>query len=411
MACALLALPVVISSAQAPATAPPQTSVPQARHLTLKEALDLATRQNLDLAAARLQRAVTAAGVQIAGQRPNPSTALSISKDTPHESVSIGQAFDISGKRGQRIEVARAESGLTDLEIAELERLVRRQVRDAYYGAALARGVTAQKEKALELAKRVQGIAQARFDAGEIPQLEVFQAALEVSRAEADWKVSQQEEKVAFSRFNALVNEPAEASWDLMGEFESLPLGEALSDLISRAGAVNPALLHLAQESKVEQSRQLLLRAERVPDLHLDFGLDLHSPGAYRVAPRGQVSVDLPIFSRNQGEIARSLATQRALEGNVAAKRRGIAGAVEAAYYELEARRSEVQLYRDTLLDAGRRLEGLAQESYSAGKSPIMTVLDAQRNAQQLERDYLASVFGLHAAFAQLEESVGVPLD
>jgi cobalt-zinc-cadmium efflux system outer membrane protein len=257
----------------------------------------------------------------------------------------------------------------------------------------------------------VQGIAQARFDAGEIPQLEVFQAALEVSRAEADWKVSQQEEKVAFSRFNALVNEPAEASWDLMGEFEMLPLGETMSNLISRSGAANPELLHLSQESKIEQSRQLLLRAERVPDLNLEFGLDLNSPGEFRVAPRGQVSVDLPIFSRNNGEIAQSLATQRALESSATAKRRGIAGAVEAAYYELEARRAEVQLYRDTLLEAGRRLEGLAEESYSAGRSPIMTVLDAQRNVQELERNYLDSVFALQAAFSELEETVGVPLD
>src|SRR5262249_8016471 len=153
---------------------------------------------------------------------------------------------------------------------------------------------------------------------------------------------------------------------------------ESLSDLTSRAGAANPELLHLSQELKLEQSKQKLLHAERIPDLNLQFGLDLNSPGDYHAAPSGQVSMHLPLFSRNQGEIAESVAKQRLLEGNAAAKRRGVSGEVEAAYYEVVARRAEVQLYRETLLPAGRRLEGMAQESYSAGKTPIMSALDAQ---------------------------------
>jgi len=382
-----------------------------ARHLTIRDALELATRQNLDLAAARLERAVAAAGVQIAGQRPNPSAAFAAARDTPHQSLTVGQPVEIGGQRGKRIEVARQESGLSDLAITELERQVRRKVREAYYGAALARAITAQRERALELARRVEGIAQARFNAGEIPQLEVFQANLEVSRAEADWKVTQQEEKVAFSRFNALLNEPAESSWELIGELEFFPPAETLSELTGRASAANPELLQIAQESRIEQSRQTLLRADRIPSVSFELGMDLNAPPDFQAGPRAQISVDLPVFSRNQGEIAQSLATTRVLEGSAAATRRSIAGEVEAAYYELEARRAEVDLYRQTLLPAGRRLEDLAEQSYSAGKSPILTVLDSERNVQQLERDYLDSVFALQSAFAGLEETVGVPLD
>src|SRR5262245_8049620 len=84
-----------ISSAIAQAVSAPAQS-PPARHLTLKAALDLATRQNLDLAAVRLQRAVSTAGVTIAGQRPNPSGSFSASRDTPHESVAVGNPFEIA---------------------------------------------------------------------------------------------------------------------------------------------------------------------------------------------------------------------------------------------------------------------------------------------------------------------------
>src|SRR5207237_676532 len=42
--------------------------------LTLQAALDLADKQNLDLAAARQRRLVSRAGVQIAKQRPDPAS-------------------------------------------------------------------------------------------------------------------------------------------------------------------------------------------------------------------------------------------------------------------------------------------------------------------------------------------------
>jgi outer membrane protein, heavy metal efflux system len=403
--------PAAILAAQQPVAPTPTPPPARGSHLTLGAALDMAARQNLDLVAARMQRAVTAAGILISGQRPNPTLGFSASRDLPHESLTLDQPIELGGKRRLRIGVATQERALTDVEITDLERQVRRQVREAYFNAAQARSVTAQRDKALQLTKQLQSTAQARLDAGEIPELEVFQAQLEVLRADADRKVAQQEEKVALSRLNALLNEPAGTDWDLLGEFENLPSAEQLGDLVTKAGASNPALLHLTQEAKIEQSRERLLRAERIPDITVGLGLDMNSPPDYNAALRGQVSVDLPLFSRNQGELAQSRATQSLLDSQAGATRRSIAGEVEAAYYEVDARRSEVQLYRDGLLPASQRLVGLAQDSYSAGKSPIMTVLDAQRNALQLELDYLTSVLELQSAFAQLEETVGVPLD
>jgi len=84
---------------------------------------------------------------------------------------------------------------------------------------------------------------------------------------------------------------------------------------------------------------------------------------------------------------------------------------VGSAFLDLEARRTQAQLYRDTLLPASRRLEVMAEDSYRAGKANILMVLGAQRDVQQTERDYLDSLLAVQSAFAQLEEAVGEPLD
>jgi cobalt-zinc-cadmium efflux system outer membrane protein len=233
-----------------------------------------------------------------------------------------------------------------------------------------------------------------------------------VALAETELAVAKQREKVALSGLNLLLNEPMETAWEL-SPIEELPPAVILADLVIRAQASNPELQHLAQEQKIEQSHRSLLAAERIPTVGLQFGADFNSPGqgGFRAGPRGQISFALPIFSRNQGELAQSRATSSMLDSEVAATRRAVAGRVEAGYYEWSTRETEVDLYRRTLLPAVQRFEGLAEESYRAGRATLLTVLDAQRNVQQIEREYLDSLLALQTAFADLEEIVGTPLD
>ncbi len=384
---------------------------PGARRLTLQAALDLAEKQNLDLAAARRREAVAQAGIRIAKQRPNPSFNFTALRDEPHEGFFIDQALEVGGKRRHRVEVAREESALTDVEIATLARQIRRSTREAFYRLAFAQAETARLKDVLKLAQRLRQIAQERFEAGAVPQLEVIQASLEASRVEADFKVAEQEKKVSLSQLNLLLNEPSSTPWELGEPLLDLPPSTSLPELVQRAYTSNAELQRLAQEQKVEQSRRALLSAQRIPNLDLQFGLDFNSPRDFRVGPRSQLALMLPLFTRNQGEIAQSFANQRVLEAEAEATKRAVAGRVEAAYFDFNAQQTRVETYRQPLLPAAHQLESMAEESYRAGKANILAVIDAQRNVQEVERSYLESLVTLQNAFAVLEETVGTPLD
>ena len=379
--------------------------------LTLQAALDLADKQNLDLAAARQRRLVSRSGVQIAKQRPNPTFSFTALRDSPHEGWFFDQPLELGGKRGHRIDVAQQEGGVTDVEISTVARQVRRSTREAFYRLAFARAESERLERVVKLAERLKQIAQQRFEAGAVPQLEVVQAGVEVSRAQADLEVARQEEKVALSQFNALLNEPAATGWQLAGTLEDPPPAWSVEELVQRAYAANAELQHLAQEEKVEESRRGLLKAERIPNLDLEYGLDFNAPHDFRVGPRSQVTLMLPIFSRNQGEIAQSFANQRVLDAETVAKKRAVAAIVEEAYFDWNAQQTQAGIYRQTLVPAVRQLEGMAEESYRAGKATILVVLDAQRNVQDVERTYQQGLLALQSAFASLEEAVGAPLD
>jgi cobalt-zinc-cadmium efflux system outer membrane protein len=383
----------------------------QATKLTLQSALDLADKQNLDLAAARRRRAVALAGVQIARQRPNPTLSFEALRDSPHEALLFEQPLEFGPKRGRRIEVARQEGALTEVEIAALARQVRRSTREAFYRALLTRAESERLARVVQLTQRLEQIARERFEAGAVPQLEVMQAGLEVSRAQADLQVAEQREKVSLSQLNALLNEPAGTPCVLVGSLEDAKPLPSLPELIGRASQSNPELQRLAQEQKIEQSRRGLLKAERIPNLGLQFGTDFNAPPDFRAGPRGQLSLELPLFMRNQGQIAQSFAYQQVLDAEVAATQRVVAARVEAGYFDLKAQQTQVELYQDKVLPIARQVESLAAESYRAGKTSILAVLQAQQSVQDVERSYLESLFALQSNHASLEETVGGPIE
>ncbi len=398
---------LVLVCATALATAAQQ----QPQKLTLAQALEMANRQNLDLIAARAQRAVAAAGVKIAGQRPNPTGNFTALRDDPHEGWWFDIPLELGSKRGRRIDLARAQGVLTDDDVAALERLTRQNVRDAFFGLALARGVTAAKDDAVNLAKRLRDIAQQRYETGDVPQLEVFQADLVLSQAQADYQVAQQDEKVALSVLDALLNEPPATNWDLITPLEELPAEPALNDLLTRAANSNYDLQRITQQEKIEQSQRALYQADRIPNLTVSLGMDYNSPHNFRYGPRSQVSMEVPIFMRYQGEIAQSDASLVALEDQATATRRAVEGHVESAFLQLDSREAQARLYKDSLMPAADKLEGMAEESYKAGKANILSVLDAQKNVQAVREQYLQSLLAVQQAFAQLEATVGTPLD
>lgn len=391
------------------------TGVPaQAQHpptLTLQSALELAERQNLDLAAARRRRAVALAGVQIARQRPNPTLSFEALRDSPHQALLFEQPLELGSKRGRRIDVAKEEGVLTDVEVSALARQVRRSTREAFNQALLARAESERLARVVQVAERLQQIARDRFGAGDVPQLEVIQAELEVSRAQADREVAEQREKVSMSQLNALLNEPATTSWELAGKLEDVGSIPSLQVLLDRAHQFNPDLQHLGQEQKVEKSRRALLKAERVPNLAVQVGSDFNAPPDFRAGPRGGLAMELPLFSRNRGQITQSLANQQALSAEAAAAERSVSAHIESGYFDIQAQQTQVNLYSIKLLPVARQLEGLAEESYRSGKTSILTVMQAQQKVQEVEQSYLESLFALQSMLAGLEETVGGPID
>jgi outer membrane protein, heavy metal efflux system len=399
----------VIVSGQAPAT-PSQPAVP-ATPLTFDAALDLAMSRNLGLAAARRQRAIREAAIRAARQLPNPDFSFEVSRDTPHETANVDLPIEIGGKRSRRVDLAKEELTLSDVDVRVELRDVRRELRQAFYSLVAGDQRVAVAESVLEISRRVRDAAQARFETGAAPRLEVLQADLGVTRAEAELDLARSERIAAQANLNAVLDLPPQQAVPVVGSLTDRTASPPYETALSSAIAANVDLVRLDREIAVEQRRADLLRAERTPTPTFSLGAMWNNPGGdFNNGLRGAISLAVPIFNRNQGEIAQSVATTAQLRAQRDAARRDVENSVFAIAAKIDAQRRQLDAYQQRLVPTATDLESLAEESYRAGRTSILGVLDAQRSLRDLRREALQVMLDLQLSLADLEEILGTAL-
>jgi cobalt-zinc-cadmium efflux system outer membrane protein len=378
--------------------------------LTFRAALDLAVSRNLGLAAARRQKAIREAQVRIAGQWANPEFGFEVTQDAPHENLTFGYPIEISGQRGRRIALAKSELSLADLDVRIEMRTLQRNLRQAFYGLLGADERLRLADDVLALAARARQVAQAQFDEGAAPRLDVLQAELGLARATADVELARSSRVSALADLNAVLDQPAGQVVAIIGDLADTPQAPGFAHAMELAAASNTELLTAEHEIAVEEHRLNLLRAERVPTPTITVGVPMNAPGEFNVGKSVGVAMSIPLFSRNQGEIAQSLATIEQIRARRDAVRRVTENAIYGALARMEAERRQVETYRSRVIPAATELAGLAEESYTLGRSSVLSLLDAQRSLRDVRREYLQALLDLQSARADLEEAIGGPI-
>ncbi len=378
--------------------------------LTFQSAVDLAIANNLDLAAARRGRAVREAEVKTAGQHPNPDLVFETTKDTPHQMLSLDIPFE-PWKRSRRIDLAREELKLSDVDDTAAMQALRRSVRLTFSGLLAADEGATLAQSMVEVATRVREVAQARFEEGAAPRIEVMAADLGLARARADLELVRSARLAAQAELNGLLNRPPSRPLAVAGDLaEGAPL-PPVEQVAARAAAGNAELLAAEREVAIEDRRLGLLKAERFPTPVFSAGAVFNAPGEFDVGYRAGLSLAVPLFDRNQGQIAGSLALADQARMRRDALHRSVEAKAFAAHARALAQRAQVAAYRETLVPTATTIESLAEEGYRLGRSPVLAVLEAQRTLRDAKSEYLASLLSLQSALADLEDVLGGPIE
>jgi len=378
--------------------------------IDLRTALSAAESGNLELRSARQQRALALAGLATARQFPNPVLGFTAARDTPHEGVSLDLPLELGGKRSKRIAVAQEEQKGTEVDLVILGRQIRHRTREAFFRSLAARAQTAQAKTALDLSTRIRDLVQARYDAGDVAELEVLQAEVELARSTADYETSAQSERAADATLAALLNHKLEEPLTLAGKLEEVPNVSTLDAITTEAMQSSADVLKTTQDLNTEKRRLELAKAQRIPNIDVTAGADFNSPPDFQTGGKGGVSVTLPLFYHGQGEVAQSNARLELLRLTLASQRVNVSAQVASSYFDYTAKVHQAQQYREKIVPQTIRMEGMAEDSYQSGKTNVLTLLDAQRRLNDVQKAYIDALQAAQSAFATLEEAVGAPL-
>jgi cobalt-zinc-cadmium efflux system outer membrane protein len=119
------------------------------------------------------------------------------------------------------------------------------------------------------------------------------------------------------------------------------------------------------------------------------------------------VSIPLPIFDRNQGEIARTrVAITQAKEQQAGASGQVLTD-VRDAYEAVQSNGRVVRVYESGALDTAKQSRDITEYSYRRGASPLFDFLQAERDYRAIELAYRQTLAAYLTALEQLRQAVG----
>jgi cobalt-zinc-cadmium efflux system outer membrane protein len=377
--------------------------------LTLEQAFDVALAANRALAAARLARPVAGANLAVAGERPNPDLLLEDLRETPHQAATLSLPVETAGKRRLRIAAAEADAASGEADIARTAAGIRNRVRRAFYTLLAGERRLAENQATLELARRAAAAAQQRFTAGAAPRLEALQGELTVAQAGNDLEASRGLLAAARSDLDTLLGRPPQDALTPDGDLAAGAVPEAPAAVATALGS-STALALLDRRIAAQKARVALARANQTPNPTLQGALTHGAAPEFDWGWRGALGITLPIFTRHQPEVDVETATLAQQEAERAAEAAQIAGEVTAGVAQAAAARGQMDRFRNDVLPRALAVEDLAEESYRAGETGLVALLQALQSTRDLRLRAIQAGLDYQLALADLEQALGAPL-
>ncbi|MBA3914217.1 MAG: TolC family protein [Acidobacteriales bacterium] len=411
-----LALAVVAFSLLLASTSAAQTPT----LISLDQAIDLALAHNHALKATRTLVFQDQAQEITANLRPNPvfgADSQFIPIFTPGDfsvdNLNLSQQFDLGisylfergHKRQRRLQAAKDQTAVTRSQVTDAERMLSFSVGQQFISILLAESTLQFAQKDLKDFQDAVSISEAQFKAGAISEGDYLKIKLQLLQFQTDVsnaRVAKAQALVGLRQF--LGYDALPAGYDVMGDLNYEPLKATLEDLQAKALRMRPDFQAAQLGVTAAQSQILLAKANGKVDVNGTYDFthtaDQNSASIF-------VNFDLPIFNRNQGEVARTrYALTQAQEQELAASDTVLADTANA-YEALKSNDEIVSLYNSGYLQQAKDSRDISEYAYKRGAASLLDFLDAERSYRAAQLAYRQALAAYMTAFEQLKSAVG----
>jgi len=389
-------------------------------HVTLDAAIDLALKHNHSLQAARTTILQNQAQEITANLRPNPvlywdaqflpffqpSNFSGDYLDTSAQfDVGVGYLFERGKKRQHRLQAAKDQTAVTTATVSDNERTLTFNVASQFIAALLAQANLDLAEKDLASFQQTVDLSQSSFNAGATSEGDLLKIKLQLLQFQMDVSAAKLGRVQAMATLRQLLGyESVPENYSVEGELEYKPVKLGEDDLKALALRDRPDLRAAELGVTAAQSQYSLAQANGKRDVNAQVNYthiaDLNTASLFG-------SIQLPIFDRNQGEIAR---TRYAIgqSQELSSEQSSIALTDVANSYEaLRTNDEVVQLFQSGYLKQSEESRDISQYAYQRGAASLLDYLDAERSYRANELAYRQALASYMTSLEQLRQAVG----
>ena len=405
-------------AAQPQAQAPPQ-SLPV--RVTLDQAIAMALQHNHALQAARTTILQNQALEITANLRPNPvllGDAQFLPFLPPGESfgdyldnnaqfdVGVSYLFERGMKRQHRLEAAKNQTAVTTAQVADNGRTLTFNVASQFIAAVLAQANLDFAETGLASFQRTVEISEASHTAGAMSDGDLLKIKLQLLQFQTDVSAARLARVQALASLRQLVGyESVPENYQVVGDLQYQPITQGEDDLKAMALRQRPDLLAAQLGVTAAQSQLSLAQANGKKDVTAQVN---YTHVAAQNTASLFASIQLPIFDRNQGEIARTryaIAQSQELSSEQSSL---VLTDVANSYEALRTDDQVVQIYQSGYLKQAQDSLEISRYAYQRGAGTLLDFLDAERSYRAIEFAYRQALASYMVALEQLRQAVGI---
>jgi outer membrane protein, heavy metal efflux system len=383
-----------------------QTSA-QGQLVTLEQVQKIAREMNPTLRQAEAEIRAANAHRQQAGLYPNPTVGYT-GDEIRGGSVGGGkqgffleQTIVTGGKLRLSREVFGKEAQLATIEAEEQRIRVESAVKMAFLRVLAAQELLDARRDLSSIAQDAADTERRLMNTGQADETEVLTAEVEAKRSRLAARMQENTLREEWRSMSAVIGQPempmATVTGDLEKDWPALNEEEAVEAIVKESPAVRIA------DTATTHAQVLIARARRepIPDLQVRAGMEYNNelldrlPFAKGWEGIAQVGVQIPIFNRNQGDIAAAHAEMDRAEQErrrIALTLRDRAASTVDQY--ANARLMAVE-FRDSILPRAKKAYGLMVDKYGLALASYPRVLESQRKLFELQVEYIAALEGV----------------
>ena len=392
----------------------------QSARITLDDAIKLAIENSPSIRAQRTTIDQSKAQEVTANLRPNPDLSwdtqfipifspnlFSVNTlDTLQQfDIGVGYLFERGHKRQRRLDAARDQTSVTEAQVHDAERALAFNVAQQFVGVLLAESNLQFTTTDLESYKRTVQINEDRYKAGDLSKSDFLKIKVQLLQFQTDVNAARLARAQARASLRQLVGyDQLPSSYEVVGELVYQPVHAGLDDLEAIALRERPDYHAAELGINAAQSQLNLAKANGKQDLNASF-LYSHVSGA----SSGSLffSIPLPVFNRNQGEIARTRFALDQAQYTSTTARDTVYTDVRNAFQGLRSNEEIVTLYEGGYLQESQESRDISEFAYRQGAAALLDYLDAERSYRATQLAYRQALAAYMVSLEQLKQAAG----